>query len=170
MKNFIVTPKAGETDTRGPQAMPSRGRTTSCWALRATAALCAALAMAGCTSKEETAAINEQMKNPRITKIGTFDGCEVKYVNRYYAESSFFLARCDSTTATTGREKYQSGKSTLYRDRLSITHQIAELTQELSALEAREAALAKLTPAERAALGLPKDIAPASGGLHESGK
>lgn len=162
MKSFTVASQVIEAGARagGSKAMPSSVKAKSRWLLRSVAVLCAASALAGCQSEKEKEAVAQQMKNPIITNVGTFDGCEVKYVNRYYSENSFYLARCGSTTAATGREAYRSGKTTRYRDRLSITHELEELQKELSTLDARAAALARLSPAERAALGLSSDNAP----------
>jgi hypothetical protein len=122
------------------------------------------LGIAGCSNKDmearyaaEQAKIEQQQKNPEIKVIGVYDGCEVKYVDRYYAHDSFYIARCGQTTTTT--TTVQVGK--VQQNRMAITQQLEtvsaqheKLKSELEVLDKREAALAKLTPEERAALGI----------------
>jgi tRNA U55 pseudouridine synthase TruB len=127
-------------------------------------------ALSGCTEESrarmeaeraaEQAKIEAKQKNPEIRVIGIYDGCEVKYVDRYYASDSFYLARCGNTSTTT--TKVRVGKVT--QNRAAILQEIDELDKqreklkaEAQSLEKREAALAKLTPDEQAALGIEVD-------------
>ena len=45
---------------------------------------------------------DEKMKIPKITIVGTFDGCEVKFYERniYRASDNFYIAKCSSTSST----------------------------------------------------------------------
>lgn len=125
------------------------------------------LALAGCSSKEreaeyaaEQAKIERQQKNPEIKVIGVYDGCEVKYVDRYYSQDSFYIARCGQTTTTTSNVrvgKTQQNRMAITQQLETISAQREKLKTELEALDKREAALAKLTPEERAALGIEDD-------------
>jgi hypothetical protein len=122
------------------------------------------VSLAGYSSKDmearyaaEQAKIEQRQKNPEIKVIGVYDGCEVKYVDRYYAHESFYIARCGQTTTTT--TSVRVGK--VEQNRMAITQQLEtvsaqheKLKTELEALDKREAALAKLTPEERAAFGI----------------
>lgn len=112
------------------------------------AAVAASSLLVGCKNEE----YEKKKANPDITVIGTFDGCEVKYVDRYYSSDSFYLARCGDTTAVTGRVR--SGKTT--RNSLTITQEINRLTAERDAAMIQENALSKLTADERKALGIEK--------------
>lgn len=132
-------------------------------AFTATLAGCVVVAagLAGCSSPEEQARAAELMRNPEVTVAGTFDGCEVKFVNRYYRDQSFYLARCGATSAITQQYMESQGKSSVSRTRVTITQELAELDKRREALKAesdaaekREAAIAKLSPEERTALGL----------------
>jgi len=131
----------------------------------AAGALVIAGGLVGCSSPEEQARAEELMRNPEIVVVGTFDGCEVKYVNRYHRDNSFYLARCGTTSASTQQYEETQGKSRVARTRLTITQELAQLDKqretlkvEQAAAEKREAAIAKLSPEERAALGLADDI------------
>lgn len=60
--------------------------------------------------------INDSEKNkqllqkPEIVQIGTFDGCNVSYVNRGYQVNSFYIAKCNNTeTRTTIEQHPKSG-------------------------------------------------------------
>jgi uncharacterized lipoprotein YehR (DUF1307 family) len=110
--------------------------------------------LAGCG---DDAAQQAKLTNPDITKLGTFDGCEVKYVDRGYESNSFYMAKCGNTV--TQSSLFQSGK--IQERMTSITQQMDALTAEKQALATREEALNKLTPEERAALiGAASDAAP----------
>ena len=54
---------------------------------------------------------NKQLlQNPEIVQIGTFDGCNVSYVNRGYQVNSFYIAKCNNTeTRTTIEQHPKSG-------------------------------------------------------------
>jgi hypothetical protein len=91
------------------------------------------------------------VSNPKTGVIGTFDGCEVSYVNRGYRDNSFYLAKCPAASGTLSG-LYRSGKSTYPTQ--TITIQDAEATLKAQAEEKRNNALAKLTPEERQLLGV----------------
>lgn len=115
--------------------------------------------LAGCETDAKKAAIQHQVNNPEITVVGTFDGCEVKYVNRYYQERSFYLARCsskgsESTTAETSLYTTSSGRSSTTHSQLAITEEIQALDRQKEKLEVKAAALKKLSSEEQEALGL----------------
>ena len=56
--------------------------------------------------------INDSEKNkqllqkPEIVQIGTFDGCNVSYVNRGYQVNSFYIAKCNNTETRTTIEQH----------------------------------------------------------------
>ena len=54
---------------------------------------------------------NKQLlQKPEIVQIGTFDGCNVSYVNRGYQVNSFYIAKCNNTeTRTTIEQHPKSG-------------------------------------------------------------
>jgi hypothetical protein len=106
-----------------------------------------ALLLVGCGEQE--AAL---LAKPEVIYIGQFDGCDVKYINRGYQINSFYLASCVGATTTTMQYTEKSGKSTNYRTITTINKEINSLEAEKRAMEAREAALNKLTPEERNAL------------------
>lgn len=115
-------------------------------------------------SPQEDAKILALQTNPDIQVIGTFDGCEVKYVNRYYQNNSFYLARCDNTSTSTQHVRVQTGKTYRTDTHTAITAQLAEISKqkeqlltEEKALKVRQTALEKLTPEERAALNISAD-------------
>lgn len=94
------------------------------------------------------------LAHPKISDEVNVDGCSVKYVDRGQSYKSFYIARCDGTTTLT--TNYTSGKSAARM--VSINKQIADLTAQRDAITKEEAvkheALTKLSPDERAALGL----------------
>lgn len=57
--------------------------------------------------------INDSEKNkqllqkPEIVQIGTFDGCNVSYVNRGNQSDSFYIAKCNNTETRTTIEQHQ---------------------------------------------------------------
>lgn len=112
------------------------------------AAIVATLFLTAC----DPASVTEHKLHPEVSDVGTFDGCEVKYVNRGYRDDSFFLAKCGDTATQTSI--YAQGKTTARVT--SITQQINTLNAEKQALEKveadRQSALKKLSPEERAAL------------------
>jgi hypothetical protein len=113
-------------------------------------AVCVGVLLTGCNEKEDAL-----RANPEVANIGTFDGCEVSFVNRGYNELNFYMAKCPGNSTTTTRNfRVQSGKSTVFKRSTAIVQEIDALMSEKIELEAREAALAKLSPAERTALGI----------------
>lgn len=110
--------------------------------------IASAFSLAGC--QEEQKAL---YASPSVTEVGTFDGCNVKFVNRGFQTESFFLARCDGTTATTNNAMVGSKSQTLQR-RVAIETQIKDLEKERDAIKARESAIQKLSQEEAKALGV----------------
>lgn len=114
--------------------------------------------LTGCTSEADVAHLKKLKTEPEITKIGTYDDCEVKYVNRGDRDNSFFLAKCDNTQTITQQYSVSSGKSSVQQTRVSITQQIKQLQGQAEVLRLRDEALLKLTPAERKVLGIPEEV------------
>lgn len=135
-------------------------RTTRLHLLAALVLAC--LGAAGCSTAEEEAKAQRMMSQPEIAVIGTFDGCEVKFVNRYYRDRSFYLARCGDTATTTQQFTEQHGRATAEHTRIAITQRLSALDEERTRLEkeltaidqVRQSAMSKLTAQERAALGV----------------
>ncbi len=78
------------------------------------------------------------------------DGCQVKYMDPPNLPN-FYIARCDGTSTMTWQER--SGKSTITRATVNVDS-ADDLRKRLSEVEARDKALAKLTPEEQKALGI----------------
>ena len=115
---------------------------------------CSAL-ITGCNSAADLKAIEEKQSSPPITKLGTFEGCEVVFVDRHYASQSFFMAKCPgNSTTVTNNYTEQSGKTSYNRTRTSIVQEIDVLKKELAVTEVKEQALKKLSPEEIKALNL----------------
>jgi len=118
--------------------------------LTCTAILAGSALLTGCTEKEEAL-----RANPETAAIGTFDGCEVSFVNRGYNELNFYMAKCPGNSTTTTRNfRVPSGKSTVARRSTVIVQEIEALMSEKIETEAKEKVLEKLSPAERKVLGL----------------
>jgi major membrane immunogen (membrane-anchored lipoprotein) len=120
--------------------------------------ICAALLVAsalltGCGSRTDEQA-KAMLTNPDIVNVGTYDGCEVKFIDRGYQTQSFYLAKCNNTTTVTHNWMQQNGKSTTFRRSTVITQEIEKLQAEKTAAETKEKALEKLSAEERAALGI----------------
>ena len=60
---------------------------------------------------KHTSEKNKQLlQKPEIVQIGTFNGCNVSYVNRGYQVNSFYIAKCNNTeTRTTIEQHPKSG-------------------------------------------------------------
>lgn len=56
--------------------------------------------------KHSTEKANKLFKQPEITQIGTFDGCNVSYVNRGNQSVSFYIAKCNNTETRTTIEQH----------------------------------------------------------------
>jgi hypothetical protein len=113
----------------------------------------AAVLLVGCSERTDDQA-KEMLANPAINLVGIYEGCEVKYVDRGYQSKSFYIAKCGNTTTFTRNYTEQSGKTTVFRRSTVITQEIEKLQAEKAGAEAKERALEKLTPTERAALGI----------------
>jgi hypothetical protein len=119
--------------------------------------LLATAILSGCDGDYERE-MQKKMDNPQVTDEITVDGCDVKYYDRGYSDKSFHIAKCGNTTTISRR--VQSGKT--HRDAVEITtldQQIADLTAQRDELQKQDKlksqAISKLTPDERAALGIP---------------
>ena len=110
----------------------------------------------GCDEDEQ---IKQAKKaKPEVVNVGVFDDCNVKYVDRGYAELSFYLAKCEtanSTTTTTTKNYYvPQGKTRVFRRSTVISEEIQKLQEEKEAAELQEKALSKLSTEEKKSLGL----------------
>jgi hypothetical protein len=90
-----------------------------------------------------------KVKNPVVYDVGTFNDCDVTYVDRGSDYRSFYMAKCGKTATTT--QTYSSGKSS-YRRTVIVDE--AALDSEMKTLQAKKDALNKLSKEDRAALGL----------------
>lgn len=114
-------------------------------------AVVAATLLSGCNIGDREA---ELRANPKIVPIGVIDGCNVKYVDRGYASDSFYISVCQPGVTASAGWTIKSGKSTTQRSSITVTKEIEQLQAEKDAIDARSRAMEKLTPAERAALGI----------------
>lgn len=113
-------------------------------------AMCAVALLAGCNEREDALRVA-----PETSSVGEFDGCQVTFVNRGYDMLSFYIAKCPGNSTTTTRNySVQSGKTRVQKRSTVIAQEIEALQVEKAESEAREAALSKLSPAERTALGI----------------
>ena len=113
----------------------------------------AAVLLVGCGGRTDEQA-KAMLTNPDINNVGTFDGCEVKYVDRGYHAYSFYIARCGNTTTSTRNYTEQSGKTTVNRRSTVIAQEIQKLEAEKAAAVTKEKALEKLSSEEKALLGV----------------
>lgn len=116
------------------------------------ALLAASALLTGCGRTEEQA--KAMLTNPEVVNVGTYEGCEVKYIDRGYQTQSFFLAKCGNTSTVSRRWEEQNGKSHTFRRSTTITQEIEKLQAEKTEAETKEKALNKLSAEERAALGI----------------
>lgn len=93
---------------------------------------------------------NAPKPKPTVVKTVEVDGCEVKYVENPYGPN-FYIARCSNTVTNTWQRK--SGKSTVTEATVNVDTE-TELRKRLAEVEAKNKALAKLSDAEKKALGL----------------
>jgi hypothetical protein len=85
-----------------------------------------------------------------VKKVHNIDGCEVKYIDNPYGPN-FYIARCGETVTNTWQR--QSGKSQITEATINVNSE-QELRKRLAEIEAKNKALAKLSPEEKKALGL----------------
>lgn len=104
--------------------------------------------LSGCNEREDALMIN-----PHVVHVGVFDDCEVKFVDRGYKSTSFYLARCDTTVTSTRNWTETSGKSTTHHRRTDITHGTGAPPVSPRIAEVK-AALGRLTESEKAELGI----------------
>lgn len=112
----------------------------------------ATVLLVGCGRTDEQA--KAMLSNPDINNVGTFDGCEVKYVDRGYRDSSFYIAKCGNTSTATHNYTEKSGKNTVHRRSTVITQEIEKLEAEKAEAVTKEKALEKLNPEEKKLLGI----------------
>ena len=112
-----------------------------------------ALGLTACSGRTDEQA-KAMLTNPDINNVGTFDGCEVKFVDRGYHAYSFYIARCGNTTTSTRNYTEQSGKTTVNRRSTVIAQEIQKLEAEKAAAVTKERALEKLSSEEKALLGV----------------
>lgn len=104
----------------------------------------------GCNEKEEAL-----LASPKVTSIGEFEGCDVKFVNRGYETRSFYLAHCDAPSSTVSDiYSYQQGKVTKYATKLSSVTKEVECDEECQKQKLIASALKKLSKQEREILGI----------------
>jgi major membrane immunogen (membrane-anchored lipoprotein) len=116
------------------------------------ALLAASALLSGCGRTDEQA--KAMLSSPEVINVGTYEGCEVKYIDRGYQTQSFYLAKCGNTNTVSRSWEEQHGKSRTFRRSTTITQEIEKLQVEKTAAETKEKALDKLSAEERAALGL----------------
>ena len=112
-----------------------------------------ALGLVACGGRTDEQA-KAMLSDPAINNVGTFDGCEVKFIDRGYHNFSFYIAKCGNTTTTTRNYTEQSGKTTVNRRSTVIAQEIQKLETEKAAAVSKERALEKLSPEEKALLGV----------------
>lgn len=97
-----------------------------------------------------TACEAQTHREPQITRVFEVDGCEVKYIDPPNLPN-FYIARCGNTTTTTWKQ--QQGKSTTTYGAITV-ESTADLRKRLAESEARDKAMAKLSPEDKQALGI----------------
>jgi hypothetical protein len=107
------------------------------------------LLVTGCDKLDHTL-----LTEPKIEQIGTFDGCDVVFVDRGYDKASFFMAKCGNTSTITNNQTLFSDTSQFSKRSTVITQTIEKLQKEKAEALAREAVLSKLSDAEKAAIGI----------------
>ena len=86
--------------------------------------------LASCTDDEA----RHLLANPSVSMVGTFDGCEVKFVNRGYSSTSFYIARCGDTDTATRNWTEGQGRSTVDRRSTVITDHVRRSIEISNAL------------------------------------
>ena len=85
-----------------------------------------------------------------VRKVHNIDGCEVKYIDNPHGPN-FYIARCGDTITNTWQR--QNGRSQITEATINVNSE-TELRKRLAEIETRNKALAKLSDAEKKALGL----------------
>lgn len=118
--------------------------------------------LSGCKSDEADALLAK----PSISQVGEFEGCQVSFVNRGYDSTSFYIAKCKGDTSTVtqnstraqGKTRVPTRNTTIVEDTAALQEEIQthqkQVEQLQSELKVKQDALAKLSDAEKAALGL----------------
>ncbi len=107
-----------------------------------------AIAATGCSSPEEKAALEKaqaeaeakaeyKRKNPEITLVGTFDGCEVKFYERGWTSENFYIAKCVNAEKTTTVSSFErvGGKFSHDVEKFDITKEISAVEAEKEKME-----------------------------------
>jgi len=93
---------------------------------------------------------NAPKREPNVRNTFEVDGCQVKYIDPPNLPN-FYIARCGNTTTATWQQS--NGKSTTTYGSVTVDT-TDELRKRLADAEARDKALAKLSPEDRKALGI----------------
>lgn len=112
----------------------------------------AAVLLVGCGRTDEQA--KAMMANPSITAVGTYEDCEVKFIDRGYHDLSFYIAKCGDTSTLTRNYQEKHGKSYVNRRSTVIAQEITKLEAEKAAAVTKEKALEKLSVEEKTVLGI----------------
>lgn len=89
-------------------------------------------------------------RDPIVRNTFEVDGCQVKYIDPPNLPN-FYIARCGNTSTTTW--KHQAGKSSTTYAAINV-ESTDDLRKRLSEAEARDKAMAKLSPEDKQALGI----------------
>ncbi len=89
-------------------------------------------------------------RDPIIRNTFEVDGCQVKYIDPPNLPN-FYIARCGNTSTTTW--KHQAGKSSTTYSSITV-ESTDDLRKRLAESEARDKAMAKLSPEDKQALGI----------------
>ena len=102
--------------------------------------------LTGCNEREEAL-----LASPQTIDVGTFDGCAVRFVNRGYASTSFYIARCDSNSTSTVTRNWREsvGKTTVDKRSTVVSH----IDDHTRLVEVKQA-LDRLTESDKAMLGI----------------
>lgn len=107
--------------------------------------ICLLLGLTACGSDP-----NEPKPKPEVRREFEIDGCNIKYVV-HPSLPNFYIARCGNTVTNTYQR--QSGKSNITEATINVDSEEL-LRKRLAEIEAKNKALAKLSDAEKKALGL----------------
>jgi hypothetical protein len=106
---------------------------------------CAALALTACGNDNQ---------GPRVAYVKyevAADGCDIKYIDNPKG-SNFFIAKCPAAS-TTVTHIQQNGKSQTTIP-VVTTQEVEDLEKKLADVKAKQAALSKLSPEDKKALGI----------------
>lgn len=106
---------------------------------------CAALALTACGGE------NQGPRNPYVRYEIEADGCTVKAIENPRG-SNFFIAKCPAASNTVTHTQ-QNGKSQTTIP-VVTTQEVEDLEKKLADIKAKQAALSKLSPEDKKALGI----------------